>query len=467
MPRKTTKNVFLFYCLSALTFASLALFTHVIPPSYAESWLLWFNYIAILTSISALKYESTIVIEKGSLKSKQLAVGSAIISVIVNLCSAGILIILKAINVLQITQFQLLLIVIVSILGSMLIILANLQLSISNYNNYTLIILLPPALTPIIQVILFSLGFKSQPWFLVGALISYSSLLLIAVYQYLKLDHFGNKNGIRMKRIKLLLAKRKDFALYLTPFTIAGLVRDRFILAILTTLPNTISIAFVVLAQRLIEFSYAAISRPIRPIFFRQSLEHGLQRTTTLVPSIIYNITLIILPAWLLVIINSEQIFKLAFGEKWIGAIPYFIILSPSAFIIATTLWLDKIYEILGKQKQLFAMELIFSILMIVILSIYRLVNSDPTYIVLIMSAINFLYAMCWLANTFNLLKIQFRKLTSILVLQLSILTIYIILSRVHPNTWYNYVTQGCFSLWLFRIGVNKIRVLSLSTKIN
>jgi O-antigen/teichoic acid export membrane protein len=98
---------------------------------------------------------------------------------------------------------------------------------------------------------------------------------------------------------------------------------------------------------------------------------------------------------------NAVTIFAFVFGAGWQEAGAFAALLAPPSFLVLLTSWLDRIYDVLGRQKVRLVLELIYdAILMATLLTGFAL-GAGAWQAVLAFSVINSVYHLVWLGVTF------------------------------------------------------------------
>jgi len=107
-------------------------------------------------------------------------------------------------------------------------------------------------------------------------------------------------------------------------------------------------------------------------------------------------VTLLLVPFYLGFGVLIPALITAFLPDKWHGATFYIVLLLPGAGAMLITAWFDRVYEVLGRQKTAFAMELVFSIIIISVYW-YMLASSQPAAVaVCVYSILIALYNILW-----------------------------------------------------------------------
>jgi len=118
-------------------------------------------------------------------------------------------------------------------------------------------------------------------------------------------------------------------------------------------------------AYRILYFPVNLISSALRPVLFYETALKGVRRLEEQINAILKWLVIIVTPFVVLYLFYSRFLFRVFFGERWsdAGFMGVFIIFPVFTFLFCN--WMDRIMDVLGKQKLTLFLEIFFASLSI------------------------------------------------------------------------------------------------------
>ena len=395
-----------FYFLYFANIALIPVLTHLITPKELYVWALWFNLSTLIAATGTFKYEFALNITEDD--KEAFYIFTSIVTFLIISASLVLMIffIASKISGNEIIFINALVGSITGFFGGISFSTASWFLRKNEISLHNLFLIVPNILASLSQIICVTfISRNSNNIFYAGSL-GYSSLAflgLISIYysersKLLKLDFIF---------LKKVIFKNRLYLKYTLPFSYAVILREKVIFFILGIYGNATSISFLNLGQKLNGLSNTLLTSPVRPVFLRFTVKNGIVNTKKIIHKIISALILFAIPFWVAGLIWAPILIKYLLGEEWIGLTPYFRLLAIPSFIIATSSWLDRIFDVIKKQKEMFKVEFYFSILMVVCVFVVGFLSKNSLSIVSMMSFIMMIYGWTWLVVIFKLLKIS------------------------------------------------------------
>ncbi len=159
-----------------------------------------------------------------------------------------------------------------------------------------------------------------------------------------------------------LLKRYKNHILYRTSYSLSNLFKDRLIIILIITFFSSENAGLYSQSLGLLLIPATIFSMPIKTIITREY--HYNKKNTIDMIVFVYKILIyLILPIYVFFFYNSSVIFPIIFGENWNGLSKVFNILSIPMFILIFSSALDRLYDVLNKQKYAFLFEALFGFL--------------------------------------------------------------------------------------------------------
>lgn len=431
-------NSIYYFALQAANLAVIPVLTRVIEPDQLAAWFLWFNVVTLLSSLGALRYELAIVTAIDHLEAVSTLVGASLLTTGLSILVGGSILIWSQLTTTVTTEDLPLVVVCATSAGACGAIVqsvASWHLRAGRIALHTALLMTPPLLTAIFQILFAQLFPITAVWLVFGGLLGYAipTCVGLCVLWFVDDQKFL---GLSWGSIRGALWQNRRFPQYSLPFTIAALLRERAIYGVLGLLGEATSIALFGLSHRLVNLANALLSAPLRPVFFQFASRVGIERAKSYVNPLVRMFSWLIVPSWVAVLLWAPEFLGIAFGSEWVPAAPYLRILSVPFFIVAASGWLDRIYDVIREQSRLFVMEAIFSAITVITLMVTLLITRDPLYLTGAIATVYLLYGWVWLGVTYSRLQLPLRQLGHILACHLGA-SATVVFSFLISRTWF------------------------------
>lgn len=231
----------------------------------------------------------------------------------------------------------------------------------------------------------------------------------------------------------------KYFLIYTLPTSFLGAVAQRGLFLVLGIFFAETDIGFASLAMRVMFFPISMISRSMSQIFFGTFSEEIGKKDFSVQINKILRFQIISISFIIPIIVNAPKLFVFCFGPQWMEAGYYAMLLSPAAFMLYLTAWLDRTHDVASRQGKALSLELTYDVcLLIGMLSVSYLFNS-PTYLLAFFGFFTATYNIFWLFSTAKIIGITFRSsFLNILLLSSCVIigfVLYFLIEMLSPNT--------------------------------
>lgn len=262
---------------------------------------------------------------------------------------------------------------------------------------------------------------------------------------------FGFRQGLRE------LVVYKAYPLYLTPYTLSnGLNQYAFIIMLTASYDASLSGAYV-LAHRLVYAPVLLLVTPIRQVFYSYSSTHDGRldaESKARQKRILSYLVWVVPPAALTGSLVIEQILSRFLGDGFKEAvdIAQILVFTASANILAG--WMDRTYDLLGKQRVSVVMQLasdvtIFTIAVCLIYNGYESMFVIKTFAMLLLA-----YQFIWLFVTLRVTGWSGQEISKVFIAisitSMSFLLMYVVLVNIYHSDIVNLlVLCGFAALWV------------------
>lgn len=217
------------------------------------------------------------------------------------------------------------------------------------------------------------------------------ALLLVAFISFIL--NFKHIQIINMGDIVNTVRRNKTFAVYLTLYSLVGGLKSKFVY--FTLGPNHYS-GVLSQAERVSNAPNTLISGIIRPVIYSSFDPKKIKESGESVLGGLFFL-IIILSTPVLLVLNEyiEDIVLFLLGEQWVNYHEIFFYVVVSSVIMLLTNWMDRVFDLLKKQKLILIIELIFlPVYIISILFFYKYHGAEAAIISYLI--LNALVSITW-----------------------------------------------------------------------
>jgi lipopolysaccharide exporter len=396
-----------------ITFLSMPFLTRLYGPDAFAGWALFISLTNLLASISVLRFELALVLpdkDEDAFNIMALSVG---ILFFMGLTS-GIIVFFFGENLLG-EKFvgelgPLLWLVPVHVVAFGLYQLSSQWLvRTSSFKAYAMVHAILPLITVSCQALAAISTANSSKGLITGTVagqffctvITFGFAMLYCCSQFWEALHF--------KDIRKMFIRYRSYPLYMTPYTLLGTIRDRLLFFMLANYGTRADPGLYSLASRFTNAPNNFVAGAMRPVFFQKAATVDFKTLENFITNTIRQLSLIFIPFATIFIFHSRQICAFVFGDKWAEAGPYASVLALPAVLILLTTWLDRSFDVLGKQRLAFLMELLFSAVVIVSVASIMILFENSLFAVACQAVVVSLYYAVRLAVLYQIAGFDIR----------------------------------------------------------
>ncbi|NBC83665.1 MAG: oligosaccharide flippase family protein [Bacteroidetes bacterium] len=394
------RNVFLLFSGSGIAQAIPILATVILTRVYSEqefgTFFLYSSIVTILTVISNLKIESTIVLSSDNQEARQLfSLGVQITWFLSSLLLLLILLfkplIASKLGV-QGNNSWLLLIPLATFLNSFIQLSNSTLVRLKKYKRISLSNIIKSSSLSSYQIIA---GFiKASSWQLIVGnifgLITASISNLLKIYKH----HFTIE-WITGTKAKALIIKYKEFPLFSTFISLTNAISRHIPIILLTTLYGLKIAGLYGLSLKIIGVPLLLMSQSYSEVFYREASQiyhHEPANLKRYVRQNYWSLFKLGIIPFLLLFIAAPFIFEVVFGENWNTSGVYTRILAPWLFLTFLNAPILRVLSILRKQRFLLGYNTLLLITRVVCLYLGYIIFQEALFSVLLYSLAGVLF---------------------------------------------------------------------------
>lgn len=248
----------------------------------------------------------------------------------------------------------------------------------------------------------------TAPALVLGYIINNGIICFMLFLFFLKSENFEIK--IQLRRFFFKISECKNFIFYTVPTSLLGAVSQRSFFLILGAFFTDSDVGFAGLAIRVIYTPLSLITRSMGQVFFGLFSEKKddvefVNTITQLIQWKIISISLCI-P----IVLNAPTLFEFCFGSQWKEAGYYAMLISPAAFMLFLTAWLDRTYDVVSLQKRGLSLELAYNATLVSGLLTVSYCFDSPLYLVGFYGVFTAIYNIVWLVLTMKVIGISYKN---------------------------------------------------------
>jgi len=223
----------------------------------------------------------------------------------------------------------------------------------------------------------------------------------------LKKIPFSDLQVLSWSKMAELSWKYRVYPIFMTPYTLVGALRERVVYLILGRFGSKGEAGYYSLSARLVNMPNSLLSSSLRPVFFQEASGRDYPRLEATVANVMKLMVIVVVPFWALFLFHAPSLFALFFGEPWREAGVYAAILSVPAIPSLLGNWLDRTFDVVGRQRLAFTLETIFAAVSITALLSGIWYFQSILVAVSMQSAVMTVYYLLWLAVVFKILRFR------------------------------------------------------------
>ncbi|NRF64537.1 oligosaccharide flippase family protein [Vibrio coralliilyticus] len=266
------------------------------------------------------------------------------------------------------------------------------------------------ALVPILQLVFY---YTHADGDLIDATLA--AYLIVATVAILYCYNSLPKRKLSLSLVFYSLRRQSTFIKYLTPYSIVGSLKQKMPYIVLGS--GSDITGYLTQADKIMNAPNSLLSSAIRPVLYRFYSVNGISRSNVyFIETIVKSITVLVAPVVCFIVLNSEELVVAVLGEKWVNASGVFsLVLISSGFFMVTN-WMDRLLDVMSKQKVGLMIESMMSIIIVVSLLSFSQTNQSAHYLVSLYTALMILGSLLWLFVMYHLVGLGVAKAINALV---------------------------------------------------
>jgi len=198
--------------------------------------------------------------------------------------------------------------------------------------------------------------------------------------------------------------KYKNFPIYNTPYIFAQTLAGQLLFLALRLFASVHVVGLFSMARKAVYAPVTLLSSSMRPVFYEKAtVELKSGRLEPFVLKILKLQVLVGTPALVAFVFAAKPIFRFVLGNVWTEVGAYAAMLAFLAYMDFVTTWMDRIFDVQGRQRVALAWELLRDIVVVGGLVIALVLTHNPLLSVGAYVALEFLCSAGWVVVAFKI----------------------------------------------------------------
>jgi len=259
------------------------------------------------------------------------------------------------------------------------------------------------ALTIGFQIGLLLTGRTAARGLILGWVIGQSSGALILAILIAKEDGPVLRQSLNSGRLIAALVKHRRFPLYTAPYSLVGNAGKQVTVLLLKTFSSIYTVGLFSFASRIVSLPSALVTAALNQVFFQKAaVELRLGTLEPFATRLLGALSLLGIPVVVFFVFEANPLFMLLFGRQWSGASGFAAILVISAYFDFSASWLDRIFDITGRQNLALVWLVTRSLIVLVVLAVGLSVTHNELLSVGVYAVTDFCCQLWWLIWVFR-----------------------------------------------------------------
>lgn len=286
--------------------------------------------------------------------------------------------------------------------------------------------------TVTVQMILALRGGAHDSGLILGTAIG-QTVIALSQWLYLR-GRYKQHLSERPSVLKLfsIARKYKDYPLHMTPYTVAGVLKERVVVFLLGAYSGRLELGYYAFTGRMVNMPTGLLAGAMRPVLFKQATRLNREGVSRLVYQTVIYLSQVLLPLWIFVIVQAPVLFGSIFGEAWRPAGTTASLLMIPAYFLILVGWMDRLFDVFRKQRLASVLQTLFLLASLGAFFIGLRTLNDYSAALSLYCGIVSLHYICILGVLLHLLRMTFAQIRNIVGITLGMsIGIYLPLSLI------------------------------------
>jgi O-antigen/teichoic acid export membrane protein/2-polyprenyl-3-methyl-5-hydroxy-6-metoxy-1,4-benzoquinol methylase len=270
--------------------------------------------------------------------------------------------------------------------------------------------------------------------------------------------------------VREAVGRYRNFPMYKAPHSFISNASSQLVIVILRMFADLNLVGLYSMAARAVYLPVTLIASSMNEVFYEKAateLKYGhLERFVTR----LLRIQLVLAaPLLVLVAYDAKLIFGFFLGPKWVAAGAFAAILAFLSFLYFLTSWLDRLFDVRGRQKICLILEVTGNVLSLGALALMlKWRPQDAPLAIGAYVVLQMIFTLIWLVFAYRVAEFGMKGLTLLLrdaVISLGLATLFVGTIHYFLHGWPAFLVSGAVALCM--IAISFVRYVSTGTALS
>lgn len=256
--------------------------------------------------------------------------------------------------------------------------------------------------------------------------------------------------------IRSAVTEYKNFPLYKAPYSFIANSASQLVFIVLRVFASLQVVGLFSLANRAIYLPVSLITSSMNQVFYEKAATEIRQgRLEDFVTRVLRVQVVLATPVLVLIVFESRFLFGKVLGHQWAQGGSYVISLAFAGFMYFLTSWIDRIFDVCGRQRLSLILGFIGNGASLAALAVTLRFTSNSVLAVALFSGFEVIYGIAWLIAAYHVAGFRTKSLWNLaqdtLLSGLPLAVLFAVITTVlHPWPWISLaVVSTLLSAWL------------------
>ena len=185
--------------------------------------------------------------------------------------------------------------------------------------------------------------------------------------------------AVSVRRARAAFWRYRQFSQFNLPYSLIGTASREFLLFAFTAFNFPEHAGFYGLARSVLYAPVSFLSASLSQVFFREAADSiGTPELERLVRRLVEGIVWVLTPGFAMLAVWGPDLFAVVFGSQWRQAGVYAAVFMPAAWLFLFSSWPERLFEVTGRQRLSFSIQVAFDLLSIAAITLLLLGGARP-----------------------------------------------------------------------------------------
>lgn len=276
----------------------------------------------------------------------------------------------------------------------------------------------------------FSGGISLIGGWIIGQIIGTSVLLI----QVVKRDGRFLLRHATWTSVPGLLKTYRNFPLYKAPYSFVSNAASQLVIVVIRFFADLMTVGLFSLAFRAISVPVSLITGSMNQVFYEKAArESHTTRLETFVNRVLYMQVVLMTPILILAAFEAKLLFITLFGSRWAMSGQFASWLAFAGYMYFLSSWLDRLFDIHGRQKFSLGLEIIGNLASLGALAAGLYLTGNAVVGVAAFTISEIVYTCVWLYSAYYVARFTASKLLRIAwVFCVSAVPVFLVVGAIH-----------------------------------